>query len=299
MRDVLGTEQAERRRCTLDLHRRVRELLVEGPLQARFGVGRGEAFQQGRQAIVERQLVQRPAGAAVLPGGFQRGVQCRRHGIAGEPHQVVVAQVARKQLDRLHRTRGDDRRGHGSGDRRRRACARGKRAAQTQGKESAQLHRATSGNRRHLCPRAAPGQGRRSRSCCRAGPQKEGGRWPPQVRRTPEDDGIAVVVWLRHAPDRARLAGPTADAIPDQVPRSLDWTVKAVDQPSSRARIAAKPALARSCFAIGIGDRIGAVALQFAGGQLVEEAARLQALACRPSAAPRAHATATTAPWRG
>ena len=108
---VLGAEQAERNGRGLEFGLLAGELAVEHLLQAGFGTRRGQRLQQRRQAIVERQFVQRPAGAAFAPGVLQLRMQRRRDRIAGEGDPVVVVQVRDQLPDRLRRA------GRGTGGR--------------------------------------------------------------------------------------------------------------------------------------------------------------------------------------
>ena len=87
--DVLRAEQAQRRPRALNLRACAGELAVEALLQAASAPGAAKVDSSARQAIVERQFVQRPARAALLPGGLQLRVQRRRHGIAGEGAQSL------------------------------------------------------------------------------------------------------------------------------------------------------------------------------------------------------------------
>src|SRR3546814_10789305 len=64
--------------------------------------------QHRRQVLAQRQLVQRPARAALAPGRLELRVKGRRHRVAGVGVQGVVVEVAGQHAHRVGRLRSEE-----------------------------------------------------------------------------------------------------------------------------------------------------------------------------------------------
>jgi hypothetical protein len=204
---VLHAEQAQRPRRGVDLALGVGELAIEAATQPGLGAVGGQGREHPGQAVVERQLLQRPARAAGLPGRGQGRTQRRRHRIAGEALQVVVAQVPGEHRDRLFRL--------GGGLRRRRPLA----GAQRQ--RARQQHR--DGGADGTGGGGGGGHGPASWPACGPADKRRRSRNPRKRRpggllklsgRGPE---ITVVAWLRANPDGTAYPWPDINAMLQQI----------------------------------------------------------------------------------
>src|SRR3546814_2380824 len=76
-------EQAKRRGGGIEFAVGVGELAVEDPAPVHLRARLLQRRKHRRQVLAQRQFVQRPAGAALVPGRLELRVKGRRHRVAG------------------------------------------------------------------------------------------------------------------------------------------------------------------------------------------------------------------------
>src|SRR3546814_7761492 len=80
---VLHAEQAQGRCGGIEFAVGVGELAVEDPAPVHLRARLLQRRKHRRQVLAQRQFVQRPAGAALVPGRLELRVKGRRHRVAG------------------------------------------------------------------------------------------------------------------------------------------------------------------------------------------------------------------------
>src|SRR5690606_32645667 len=116
---ILRGKQRESRRGGAQLAVGTGKLAAEGGQQVLLRIRRRQRDDELRQLVTQRQLRERPGGAALEPRHAELLMQRRRQRVGRVADQIIVAQVREQLVDRVHR-RSD---GAWSGTRRRAAIA--------------------------------------------------------------------------------------------------------------------------------------------------------------------------------